>query len=129
MEESYQREEYCSDHRKGSLRHFQPPKNLGSTREARPIVTTQSVYRLVDESNSAQSPVNEPHRDVTPTAYLSAMPRRSGLRALSFCPQSAVAMGSGAWLSGGEFAFFSACGTAGRTADSEYLFRGHLGHK
>ena len=38
-------------------------------------------------------------------------------------------MGSVAWLSGAEFAFFSACGTAGRTADSEYLFRGQLGHK
>jgi hypothetical protein len=30
MKESYQREEYCSDQRKGSLRHFQPPKNLGA---------------------------------------------------------------------------------------------------
>jgi hypothetical protein len=30
MKESYQREEYCSDQRKGSLRHFQPPKNVGS---------------------------------------------------------------------------------------------------
>ena len=29
MKESYQREEYCSDPRKRSLRHFQPPKNLG----------------------------------------------------------------------------------------------------
>ena len=27
MKESYQREEYCSDQRKGSLRHFHPPKN------------------------------------------------------------------------------------------------------
>ncbi len=34
MKESYQREEYCSDQRKGSLRHFQPPKNLGSNFKA-----------------------------------------------------------------------------------------------
>ncbi len=29
MKESYQREEYCSDQRKGSLRHFQPSEKLG----------------------------------------------------------------------------------------------------
>ena len=29
MKESYQREEYCSDQRKGSLRHFQPSEELG----------------------------------------------------------------------------------------------------
>jgi len=34
MKESYQREEYCGDQRKGSLRHFQPPKNLGSNFKA-----------------------------------------------------------------------------------------------
>jgi hypothetical protein len=28
MKESYQREEYCNDQRKGSLPHFQPPKNI-----------------------------------------------------------------------------------------------------
>ncbi len=30
MKEGYEREEHCGDHRKGSSRHFQPPKNLGS---------------------------------------------------------------------------------------------------
>jgi hypothetical protein len=34
MKESYQTEEYCSDQRKGSLRHFQPPKDLGSNFKA-----------------------------------------------------------------------------------------------
>ena len=34
MKESYQTEEYCSDQRKGSLRHFQPPKSLGSNFKA-----------------------------------------------------------------------------------------------
>ena len=34
MKESHQREEYCSDQRKSSLRHFQPPKNLGSNFKA-----------------------------------------------------------------------------------------------
>ena len=34
MKESYEREEHCSDQRKGSLRYFQPPKNLGSNLKA-----------------------------------------------------------------------------------------------
>jgi hypothetical protein len=34
MKERYQREEYCSDQRKDSLCHFQPPKNLGSNFKA-----------------------------------------------------------------------------------------------
>jgi hypothetical protein len=34
MKESYQKEEHCSDQRKSSLRHFQPPNNLGSNVKA-----------------------------------------------------------------------------------------------
>jgi hypothetical protein len=44
MKESYQREEYCSDQRKASLRHFQPPKNLGSNFKARS--TSRGDFKL-----------------------------------------------------------------------------------
>jgi len=45
MNESYQREEYCSDQRKGSLRHFQPPKNWGSNFKD-PLSLRASVARI-----------------------------------------------------------------------------------
>jgi len=55
MKKSYQREKYCSDQRKGSLRHFQAPKNLGSN------------FKAMLELLLRQNRVNECfYRDVTP---------------------------------------------------------------
>ena len=49
MKESYQREEYCSDERKRSLRHFQPPKNLGQT--SKPCLSFYFAKIGVNECN------------------------------------------------------------------------------
>jgi len=56
MKEGYQREEYCSDQRKGSLRHFQPPKNLGSN------------FKAMLELLLRQNRGDECNRDISPTA-------------------------------------------------------------
>ena len=53
MKESYQREEHRSDQKKGSLRHFQPPKILGLNLKAVKHFASkhmQSVYRFVAEN-------------------------------------------------------------------------------
>jgi len=63
MKESYQREEYCSDQRKGSLRHFQPPKNLESN--SRPCL---SFY-------FAKIGIIECNRDLTRIGQLSRSSR------------------------------------------------------
>ena len=60
MKESYQREEYSSDQRKGSLRHFQPSEEPGvklQGREApRVVIRSQFIGLLTKTAISLKTP-------------------------------------------------------------------------
>ena len=77
MKESYQREEYCRDQRKGSLHHFQPSEELGvklQGREApRVVIRSQFIGLLTKTAISLKTPCREDferNRDFTPTTLL-----------------------------------------------------------
>ena len=73
MKESYQREEYCSDKRKGALRHFQPPKNLGSNFKAvntsRRDIRSQFIGLLTKTGQFRSLRGFERYGDVAPTVF------------------------------------------------------------
>ena len=58
MKESYQREEYCSDQRKGSLRHFSTSEELGvklQGREAPRVVIRSQFIGLLTKTDGMSS--------------------------------------------------------------------------
>lgn len=59
MKESYQREECCSDQRKGSLRHFQPSEEFGvklQGREAPRVVIRSQFIGLLTKTTISLPP-------------------------------------------------------------------------
>ena len=78
MKESYQREEYCSDQRKGSLRHFQPSEELWvklQGREApRVVIRSQFIGLLTKTAISLRRKSRATHlKSMNPSNALSSL--------------------------------------------------------